>query len=86
MAVKSGASHALSALILTILSAILIKYAEKTRIFEGVIFFLEVLARKLINFILFLIDIELEIEIVKPILIATILCFFWGVVYYFSRK
>ena len=86
MAVKSGTSHALAALILTILSAILIRYIEIKGFFEGVLSFLDRAGNMMIGLIVSFSNVELEIAMVKPLMVATILCFIWGVIYHYSRN
>ncbi|MEP2445765.1 MAG: hypothetical protein ABJI69_00945 [Balneola sp.] len=89
MAVKSGTSHAISTFLLTMISGILVyQYHE--------LFYYSMDRFPLINFVhksalkiqyLFTISgYDIDSGVIETVFVASILSFFWGVVYHYSRK
>ena len=86
MAYKSGVSHAASALILTILSAVIIQFAKEYRFFDDFFRGLEIVSIALVGLINNTFTVQFDAAFATPLLMGSILCFIWGVVYHRIRN
>lgn len=86
MAYKSGISHAASALILTILSAVIIQFSKEYRFMDDFIRGIEKVSLGLIGILDQVFSIQLDVTYATPLLMGSILCFVWGVVYHRVRN
>ena len=86
MALKTGSSHALATLLLTLISALLIYFLKDVGVFE--IIFEYILAQSY-SFSMWLgnnFNIQIHHEIFPIALVAALLAFVWGFFYHISRK
>lgn len=86
MALKSGASHAFSTLILTLLGAVLVQYLKYVSFFEYLFKVNESLATFLAHSFNLLALVHLPVKLFEYILIAFILSFIWGIAFHFIRS
>ena len=85
MALKSGSSHALSTLIMTISGAILIQYLKEARFFDGLFTVIRFISDYLQFWITILFSVFIPVEFIDFITIAVLLSFLWGVSYHYVR-
>jgi|AntRauTorcE11898_2_1112593.scaffolds.fasta_scaffold08454_2 sensor histidine kinase YesM len=86
MPVKSGTSHALSAFLLMIASAFIVKYLEHHQTFEWVLINLNSYAAGLSGYLNTTFEITMRTDVIVLLFVASFLCFVWGVIYHLSRK
>lgn len=86
MALKSGASHAFSTLILTLIGAILVQYLKYVSFFEYLFKINESLAAFFAHSFNLFALVHLPVELFEYILIAFILSFIWGIAFRFIRS
>ena len=86
MAYKSGVSHAASALILTILSAVIIQFTKEYRFMDDFFRGLEIVSLALVGLINNTFTVQFDAAFTTPLLMGSILCFIWGVVYHRVRN
>lgn len=85
MPVKSGTSHAVAALSLTLLSSLLINYLRHTGLLGG---FMDALTEMSVSWSMFLqtnFQIDIHQEVFAPLLMATLMAFVWGLIYHMFR-
>ena len=85
MALKSGASHAFSTLVFTLMAAVLVQYLHRNYVFTTLFEMIGFLSNQLAALI------EATGYCIEPLLIeyvlfASIFSFIWGVVYHFFRS
>jgi hypothetical protein len=85
MALKSGASHAFSTLILTMVGALLVQYLKHVSFFEYLFKINESIAIFLANGINMLALVYVPTELLEYVTIAFFLSFLWGVGYHLAR-
>lgn len=85
MALKTGSSHAISTLVLTLAAAIAVQYLKHVSFFDSVFALNAVIAQKLSFFIKLLIITEVPTEMIEYTLVAFLLSFVWGIAYHHSR-
>lgn len=85
MALKSGASHAFSTLIFTLLAAVLVQYLHRNDVFTFLFGLFGLLAEQL-SVIIAVSGYSVEPLLIEYILFASIFSFIWGVVYHFVRR
>ncbi|MEX2411370.1 MAG: hypothetical protein WD607_08380 [Candidatus Paceibacterota bacterium] len=85
MALKSGTSHAGAALLLTIISALIIRSLEKHKAFEKFFEVIEKIAGKISLVVDNSFNMYLDENLVSIVLLSSFLCFFWGVIYHKTR-
>jgi hypothetical protein len=86
MALKTGASHSLATLCLTLISALLIHFLRHVGLFEN---FFNYLLNVSLNFSEFLrsaMGVTITFELFPTIFVAAILAFAWGIVFQIARK
>ena len=86
MAMKSGISHSLATLVLTLLSALLLGYLKHIGVFEGFFDFLTAGSLKFSMWLESSFDIVVNHEMIVPVVVASVLAFVWGIVYHFARS
>jgi len=85
MALKTGSSHAISTLFLTLTAAIAVQYLKHVAFFDSVFALNAAIAQKLSFFIKLLIITEVPSEMIEYTLVAFLLSFVWGIAYHHSR-
>ena len=85
MAYKSGSSHALSTLLLTLAGATLVKYLSHVQLFDWLFGYLSRLAGLIADLFHLLLMVELPTEFIEYVLLGSMLSFVWGVVYHIKR-
>ncbi len=85
MAIKSGSSHALSTLIMTISGAILIQYLKEVRFFESLFWLIRFVSDYIQFWISMMFSVIIPLEYLDFITIAGLLSFLWGVSYHYLR-
>ena len=85
MALKSGTSHASAALLLTIISALIIKFFERHSVFEVFFQKIDQFSLEVANFISYSLDIYIDESFITIVLLSSFFCFFWGIIYHQKR-
>jgi len=85
MALKAGASHAFSTLLLTLLAAILIQYLKEIRFFEFIFRINEFNANLIAPNLSTFFNIEVPVVLIEYLSFAFILSFIWGLIYHYAR-
>jgi len=86
MAIKTGTSHSLATLLLTLISALLIHFLRHVGIFENIF---DYMLKISFNFSLWLeksLNIGITHELFPTLFVATVLAFIWGIIFHVSRK
>lgn len=86
MALKTGASHSLATLLLTLISAMLIHFLRHVGVFEN---FFDYLLGVSLNFSGWLgrsVGIQITYELFPTLFVAAILAFAWGIIFHIARK
>ena len=86
MAVKTGFSHSLATLLLTLVGALLIHFLRHEGSFEKIFDFLLLLSLKFSGWLEQSMGIIINYELFPTVLIAAILAFIWGVLFQMTRK
>jgi len=86
MALKTGASHSLATLLLTLISALLIHFLRHVGVFENFFDYLLDLSLKFSEWLNRSMSINITYEIFPTLFVAAILAFAWGIVFHFARK
>ena len=86
MAVKTGTSHALATLLLTLLSALLIHFLRDVGVFEKIFNFLLQISYNFSQWLENSTNITVSHEIIPVLFVATVLAFVWGMVFHLIRK
>lgn len=85
MPVKTGTSHALSAFLLMIASAFIVKYLEHHKTFEWLVNRLNLYAANFSKFLETTLELSLRTDLVVLLFVTSLLCFIWGVIYHLKR-
>jgi hypothetical protein len=85
MPLKTGSSHALATLILTVISAILIEFLRELGFISVVISYLDGVAGYLSNSISNTFNVPISGHFFSIVLTSSILAFVWGMVFHVSR-
>ena len=85
MALKTGTSHALSTLLLTLSAAIAVQYLKHVKFFDSLFIVNESLAQQISYFIKLFILMEVASEWIEYALFAFLLSFLWCIAYHYSR-
>ncbi len=86
MAVKTGVSHLLATLLLTLISALLIHFLRHVGFFEGVFDYMLKLSLQFSEWLEKSTNIEIAHEIFPTVFVAAILAFAWGIIFHIARK
>ncbi len=86
MAIKTGFSHSLATLLLTIVSALLIYFLKDVGVFSQIFSFLLDISFRLSVWIERTQGVSINYELIPVVIVAGILAFIWGVIYHISRK
>lgn len=86
MALKTGASHSLATLLLTLISALLVHFLRHAGVFENFFNFLQGVSLKFSEWLSNSMEVHITYELFPTIFVATILAFAWGIVFHFARK
>ena len=85
MALKSGSSHAMATLIMTISGAILIQYLKEVLFFESLFWLIRSVSDYIQFWISMLLNVIIPVEYLDFITLAGLLSFLWGVSYHYIR-
>lgn len=86
MAVKTGVSHLLATLLLTLISALLIHFLRHVGFFESVFDYMLKLSLQFSDWLEKSMNISIAHEIFPTVFVAAILAFAWGIIFHISRK
>lgn len=86
MAIKTGFSHSMATLLLTILSALLIYFLRDVGIFERIFDYLTGVSYRVSIWFERIFHVSISYEIFPIIFVAAVLAFLWGVIYHISRR
>ncbi len=86
MALKTGASHSLATLLLTLISALLIHFLRHVGVFENFFDYLLDVSLKFSEWLNRSMSINITYELFPTLFVAAILAFAWGIVFHFARK
>jgi hypothetical protein len=85
MALKTGFSHALATLILTLLSALLVAYLNTVGIFNHIFTFLNVYTLKISQWLETTLKMQIPHELIVPVMVASVMAFVWGLFFHIVR-
>lgn len=86
MALKTGISHSLATLLLTLISALLIHFLRHMGVFENFFDYLLEVSLKFSEWLNKSMNINITYELFPTLFVAAILAFAWGIVFHFVRK
>ena len=86
MALKTGASHSLATLLLTLISALLVHFLRHVGVFENFFNFLLGVSQNFSEWLSNSMGIQITYELFPTLFVAAILAFAWGIVFHIARK
>jgi hypothetical protein len=85
MAIKTGFSHALATLLLTLVSSLLVYFLRHVGLFERIFDVLISISFRFTQWLERSMSINISYEIFPVVFVAAILAFIWGVIFQISR-
>jgi hypothetical protein len=86
MAIKTGFSHSLATLLLTVVGALLIHFLRHVGSFEKIFDFLLLTSFRFSQWLEQSMGIVINYELFPTVFIAAILAFVWGILFHVTRK
>lgn len=86
MAIKTGFSHSLATLLLTLIGALLIHFLRHVGIFEKIFDFLLLASLQFSTWLSASFKIEISYELFPVVFVAAVLAFIWGIIFHLSRQ
>jgi hypothetical protein len=86
MAIKTGFSHSLATLLLTLIGALLIHFLRHVGIFERLFDFLLLTSLQFSSWLSTSFNIEISHELFPVVFVAAVLAFIWGIIFHLSRQ
>jgi hypothetical protein len=86
MALKTGTSHSLATLLLTLISALLIHFLRHVGFFEGIFEWLLKVSYSFSQWLEQSLSISITHELFPIVFVASMLAFVWGIIFHIARK